>query len=85
MSYSCEWMPSAAEALEEVLRSAADPAALAFSLREFERQLAADPFSVGESRGHESERIAFAGGVSILFFIKANEPVVVVYGVWATG
>jgi hypothetical protein len=77
-------MPSAVEALEEILHHAADSAELAQALRDVEQQLGADPFAVGESRGHESERIAFAGNVSLLFYIKANEPVVVVYGVWAT-
>jgi hypothetical protein len=85
MNFECTWMPSAEHALEEILRSAADPPLLATLVKEFERHLAADPLSVGESRGHELERIAFVDGIALLYFVKSNEPTVVVYGVWKTG
>jgi len=84
MSYECQWMPSAESALEEILHSAAEPAKLAQSLKKLEQEIVADPLAVGESRGHDLERIAFTEGVAILFYVKANEPTVVVYGVWRT-
>jgi hypothetical protein len=84
MSYECTWLSSAGAALDEILASASDRAELARGLKEFETQLSSDPFAVGESRGHTHERIAFVDRLAILYFVKSQEPTVVIYGVWTT-
>lgn len=84
MSYECTWLPSADAALEQILESAPDRAELALGLKKVEAQLSSDPFLVGESRGHTHERITLVDRLAILFFVKSQEPTVVIYGVWTT-
>jgi hypothetical protein len=49
--------------------------------REIDRELQADPVSLGESRS-ESSRIAFVAPLGLLFRVEMENRVAVVEGVW---
>jgi hypothetical protein len=81
MKYRVLWSPHAEARLEQMIREASAPAALAGAAREVDQLLLASPTAFGESR-YETVRVGFVYPIGIQFEVMDDVRTVVVYDIW---
>jgi hypothetical protein len=81
MSYTVTFTPDARDALAEMWMNAADKEDLARAADEMERQLASDPFAVGESRVVDI-RIVIVPPLAAYYDARKADRLVKVWRIW---
>ena len=84
MSYAVAWLPSAQDALLQIVLSRADRADVVQALDNLGRVLARDGVVAGESRVGEF-RVLFELPLAVKFTADANKQEVTIVEVWAIG
>ena len=76
MRFTVVWSPEAEDELIQLWMAAPDRNRLTQVVNAIERQLARQPFSVGESRADNSQRVAFEPPIGMLFTIWPDDQIV---------
>ena len=85
MKYSVAWQPAALDELTSVWLAAVDRAAVTAASDWFDRELARDPFNVGESRASPLTFVAFRPPLGIEYEVVPDDRLVLVEAAFSLG